>query len=401
MKRIALALFALAAFGASAGAQVIPPGTNPVPAGGAYNSTPPTCVNGSACWLQVDVNGQLKVTGSFSSSTTGFPTIQSTGTPISVTTGGVTGTLPTGAVVVASNVGSTNGAFCKLGASATTSDQLIPPNSWFAFTVGANTQLTCITSTSTTTVNMVGGSGLPTGSGGGGGGSGGTSNITQVAGTAVNAGVAATGALPIDTLATGNLISAINAGAAPVAAGAATATTSALTGCQYLSTQPTLTNTQQMGTPCSPRGAAYVVPGVEGFAVTVSGVATAAGQTGDPCSLAALKVNLPITSNTSALTQIIAASGSTKIYVCSLALISASAEFVTFNTGTGTNCGTGTAGLIGGTTVGTNGLSLPANGGLTLGNGAGTIAVTGAGGEVCVALSGTTYVTGNLTYVQQ
>lgn len=121
----------------------------------------------------------LPVSGTFSASLSGFPTIQSTGTPIAVTTGGVTGTLPTGTVVVASNVGATNGAYCKLGASATVSDQLIPPNSWFAFTVGANTQLTCITSTSTTTVNMVGGSGLPTGSGGGGGAGGGGGTVTQ------------------------------------------------------------------------------------------------------------------------------------------------------------------------------------------------------------------------------
>ncbi len=135
---------------------------------GAYNSVNKTCTDGSFCYLQTDVNGQLKVTGSFSSSTAGFAPA-TTGTPISVTTGGVTGTLPAGAVVVASNVGATNGAYCKLGASATTSDQLIPPNSWFAFTVGVATQLTCITSTSTTTVNMVGGSGLPTGAGGGGG----------------------------------------------------------------------------------------------------------------------------------------------------------------------------------------------------------------------------------------
>lgn len=60
MKRIALAAFALVALAASAVAQVIPPGTNPVPAGGAYNSSPPICVTGSACWLQVDVNGNLK-----------------------------------------------------------------------------------------------------------------------------------------------------------------------------------------------------------------------------------------------------------------------------------------------------------------------------------------------------
>jgi hypothetical protein len=121
----------------------------------------------------------LPVSGTFSASLAGFPTVQTTGTPIAVTSAGVSGNLPSGLVVVASNVGTTNVAYCKLGASATTSDQAIQPGSWFAFTVGANMQLTCITSTSTTTVNMVGGSGLPTGAGGGGSGGGGGGTVTQ------------------------------------------------------------------------------------------------------------------------------------------------------------------------------------------------------------------------------
>ena len=152
-----------------------------------------------------------------------------TGTPISVTTGGVTGTLPAGTVVAAFNVGTTNTAYCKLGASATTSDIAIPPQSWFAYTVGAATQLTCITSTSTTTVNMVGGSGLPTGAGGGGGGgSGGTvtqgnagSNAqawwTQIGDTArgpvkVQAGNSAAVADVALTVADPNLRAAVNSG---------------------------------------------------------------------------------------------------------------------------------------------------------------------------------------------
>lgn len=132
-----------------------------------------------------DVTGAnpLPITGSFSATTTGF-TPALTGTPISVTTGGVTGTLPVAQpVVVAFNTGATNTAFCKLGASATTSDIAIPPASWFAYTVGVATQLTCITSTSTTTVNMVGGSGLPTGAGGGGGGTGSSAITTWAGGT--------------------------------------------------------------------------------------------------------------------------------------------------------------------------------------------------------------------------
>lgn len=129
-----------------------------------------------------------------------------TGTPISVTTGGVSGNLPAGAVVVATNVGSTNPAYCKLGASATTSDQYIAPSGgWFAYTVGAATQLTCITGSSTTTVNMVGGSGLPTGTGGGSGGGGGGGGAVTMASAAVASGAYSSGSIASGAYAAGSL----------------------------------------------------------------------------------------------------------------------------------------------------------------------------------------------------
>jgi hypothetical protein len=123
------------------------------------------------------------------------------GTPIAVTTSGVTGTLLSGTVVVASNVGS-NTAYCALGASSSTAQQPIPAGGWFAFSVGSATQLTCLDSTGTTTVNMVGGSGLPMGSGGGSGsggsvptGSAGAPNasIVTVQGISGGTGVPVTG----------------------------------------------------------------------------------------------------------------------------------------------------------------------------------------------------------------
>ncbi len=141
----------------------------------------------------VSTTNPLPVTASVTASISGFAPA-SVGTPISVTTGGVTGSLPAGTVVVASNVGTTNTAYCALGASSTTAWQPIPPGGWFAYTVGAATQLTCITSTSTTTVNMVGGSGLPTGSGGGGGGSGGA---VTIASGGVASGAYASGAFAV------------------------------------------------------------------------------------------------------------------------------------------------------------------------------------------------------------
>ena len=130
-----------------------------------------------------------------------------------------------------------------------------------------------------------------------------------------------------------------------------------------------------------------------------SPVALASNQSvADPCMFQA-KINLAISFQTTSSTQLIALSGSTKIYVCSLSLIASAATVFSLTGGTGTNCGTPAA-LIG-TTVAAHGLSLAANGGLTYGNGGSTVAVTGAGSEVCIVQSGAGDLSGNLTYVQQ
>jgi hypothetical protein len=174
----------------------------PSPGGGYVNGNLLMCLNSSGNAVPCNATTPLAIAGTFSATLGGFQPA-SVGTPITATTGGATGTLPVGTVVVATNVGSTNSAYCALGATSSTSQQLIPPGAWFAFTVGAATQLTCVSSASTTTVNMVGGSGLPTGSGGGGGGgSGGT--VTQ--GTAAAIG----SAWPVYESLGGAVISATN-----------------------------------------------------------------------------------------------------------------------------------------------------------------------------------------------
>lgn len=187
-------------------AQVMP-GSYAAPGDPGCSATSPV-----GCFIPYSVANPLPVSASVSASISGF-TAASTGTPISVTTGGVTGSLPAGAVVVATNVGATNGAYCKLGASATTSDQYLSPGGgWFAFTVLANTQLTCITSTSTTTVNMVGGAGLPTGTGGGGGASGAV-NVSQFGGNNVVTGTGAGGnGIPRVTLSNDSSLTGLAAG---------------------------------------------------------------------------------------------------------------------------------------------------------------------------------------------
>lgn len=60
LRILALLLAVSLGFGSAAAQQV----TNPLPnAGvyGAYNSSAPTCVTGTGCWIQTDINGNLKV----------------------------------------------------------------------------------------------------------------------------------------------------------------------------------------------------------------------------------------------------------------------------------------------------------------------------------------------------
>jgi hypothetical protein len=186
----------------------------------------PNATSGLNQWLPCNSTTPLQVNASVTASISGF-TATSTGTPIAVTTGGVTGTLPAGTVVVATNVGATNGAYCALGASATTSSQYLSPGGgWFAFTVGASTQLTCITSTSTTTVNMTGGSGLPTGTGGGGGG--GSGGAVTIASGGVASGAYASGAYASGSISNGADVALGSTTDTAAANGAATATLNAV-----------------------------------------------------------------------------------------------------------------------------------------------------------------------------
>lgn len=102
--------------------------------------------------------------------------------PFTATTGGVTATMPAGPAIVVTNTGATNAVYCQQGPTASTSSQYIASGSWFEFArINGQTQMTCITATSTTTVNMVGGVGQASGGGGGGGGGGGpTANVSIV-----------------------------------------------------------------------------------------------------------------------------------------------------------------------------------------------------------------------------
>ncbi len=131
-------------------------------------------------------------------------------------------------------------------------------------------------------------------------------------------------------------------------------------------------------------------------------VVIASNQTAaDPCMFQA-KTNLAISQNGTSSVQLIALSGATSIYVCSLVLVAAGATTVALTTGTGTACVTGNAAVIGTTTANiANSISLASNGGITLGNGGGTVAKGAASSELCMVLGTSVFVSGNLTYIQQ
>jgi hypothetical protein len=157
------------------------------------------CSANGACAGPVSATNPMPVSGSFSA-VGGFTPTPSYAT-LSVGTSSSRVALPTGAVVVVYNAGS-NAAYVQLGNSlvtATTSNDVIQPNSWMAFTVGANTYLAAIGTAGSTTLNVSGGSGMPTGAGSGGGsfptGAVGSPNasVVTVQGIGGGAGIPVTG----------------------------------------------------------------------------------------------------------------------------------------------------------------------------------------------------------------
>lgn len=120
----------------------------------------------------------------------------------------------------------------------------------------------------------------------------------------------------------------------------------------------------------------------------------------DPCTQK-VKLNAAIATS-SGNVQIVAPSGSTKVYICSLFVVGATAFVGNIIEGTGAACTTANEAAVIGSTTAASGVSLGANAGWTLGNGGGTIGVTAtAANGICLLQSGTAALAGNMTYVQQ
>ncbi|HXD86813.1 MAG TPA: hypothetical protein VN641_09975 [Urbifossiella sp.] len=103
--------------------------------------------------------------------------------------------------------------------------------------------------------------------------------------------------------------------------------------------------------------------------------------------------------------QIIAGTAGKKTYICSIDVVSATAQNVALVEGTGTTCATNLFGLAGGTTAAT-GWNFAANGGLVKGSGIGTVYspsadTNAAAANVCLLSSSTGQISGQIEYVQQ
>lgn len=337
MKRILLAL-ALACAGVFVGGH----GASAQDVSQRVGICDPTPYSAHSC---VKPNADGSINTSATATLAGF-TPGGTTAVLAVTTTSADVALPAGTVVKVVNWGANDVHFRVTVAAGTavTTDEVLKAGAATGVTVGSNTHLSAITDSSTSSLSLAGGSGLVSGYGGGGATSGGATAALQT-----------TGNTSLATIAT-NSGSSIPAGAAIIGK----------TGIDQ--TTPGTTNNVTLSTNV---GTLPIVQATASAAITF----TAAGGP----------------------TQIIAASGSTKIYVTHIHYVLSGAGTFALVTGTGTNCGTGTTYLEG---ASSHPLSYAANGGISAGSGLGPIYVTGAGGEICAITTGAVDTSGTISYAQ-
>jgi hypothetical protein len=140
-----------------------------------------------------------------------------------------------------------------------------------------------------------------------------------------------------------------------------------------------------------------VKPNADG-SITVTG---GGAGTNDPCASGA---KLGASFSLTASGQIITGTAAKKTYICSINILTATAQNIALVEGTGTVCATNIFGLAGGTTAAT-GWNFSANGGIAEGSGSGTIIspsadTNGTAANVCLLLSSTGQTSGTISYVQ-
>ena len=151
----------------------------------------------------------------------------------------------------------------------------------------------------------------------------------------------------------------------------------------------------------SPSFASNDVVTINGLPLFVSTVGSGAvipvavyNSTSAPLSVAgAPNSSVPISISTATTTQLVALSGSTKIYVTAWDVIAAGTGNIQLEYGTGTNCGTGTTALTGS-------YNLTAQAGIAKGNGLAAVLVVPAGNALCALTSAAVGMYGSVSYTQ-
>jgi hypothetical protein len=146
-------------------------------------------------------------------------------------------------------------------------------------------------------------------------------------------------------------------------------------------------------TPGSTNGVQDAATSATGSAVPAKAGYAGAVSSGNLTGLIQADASAAISVSTATTTQIVALSSTKKIYITSFDVIAGGTGNITFEYGTGSNCGTGT-------TVLTGAYNLTAQAGIAKGNGLGPVLVVPASNALCVLTSAAVQMSGSVAYTQ-
>lgn len=167
----------------------------------------------------------------------------------------------------------------------------------------------------------------------------------------------------------------------------------------FVTNTPSVTGSGTAGTPAP---GVVSVQGITSMTPVQTNQTQIAGSTlvASPCMVNTISsVNISLTAST----QLITGTSGKQTYICGGTIFSQTAETAALVEGTGTTCGTSTAGMSGGTTAGTGwGFGATSPWAIQIPNTGGFAYKTAtAADNVCLLVSGSGQVSGNLLYVQQ
>ena len=118
----------------------------------------------------------------------------------------------------------------------------------------------------------------------------------------------------------------------------------------------------------------------------------------DPCMREA---RIPVSVTQTAGTQLITGTASERVFICSMHIVTATAQNIALVSGTGTVCATSTSGMIGfGGATAATGWNFAANGGIQMGHSDWSYGKSDTDADnVCLLMSGSGQISGGLTYV--